>query len=70
MKEGGLLSIWFFVGLSLMVPGALIFAQGLYEIAHPPEFPVALFSLHANVWWGALLTIGGGFYCYHFRPRK
>jgi hypothetical protein len=70
MKEGGLLSIWFFVGLSLGVPGVLILGEGIYELAHPPEFPVALSSLHANVWWGAVLTIAGVLYCYIYRPKR
>ena len=28
MKSGGTLSIWFFIGISLAVNGAVIFAQG------------------------------------------
>jgi len=70
MKAGGSLSIWFFVGLSLGVTGALILIQGIYELAHPPEYQTVLSQLHANVWWGALLTIMGGAYCIHFRPGK
>jgi len=70
MKAGGSLSIWFFVGLSLGVPGVLILATGLYELAYPPEVRVTLFHVHANIWWGALLAVFGAFYCYHFRPGK
>ena len=70
MTSGGSLSIWFFVGLSLGVTGALIFVEGLYELANPPAVQVVLYQLHANVWWGALLTALGAFYCIHFRPGK
>jgi len=70
MTSGGSLSIWFFVGLSLGVTGALILIEGLYELANPPAVQVVLYQLHANVWWGALLTVLGGFYCIHFRPGK
>jgi len=61
------ISIWFFIGLSLLVNGLLILGAGVYEYSHRPEFPVVLFELHASVWWGALLTVIGGFYCWHYR---
>ncbi|MFZ1130017.1 MAG: hypothetical protein WCA97_04970 [Terriglobales bacterium] len=70
MKSGGSLSIWFFIGLSLLVNGALILGDGLYELANPPEHPVVLFQLHANIWWGAFLFLFGAFYCYRFAPRR
>jgi hypothetical protein len=68
MKSGGSLSIWFFIGISLLVNGALIFARGIYEIVDPPQQEVVLFYLHANVWWGGLLLILGVIYCVHFSP--
>jgi hypothetical protein len=70
MKSGGSLSIWFFVGISLAVNGALILGSGLYEYVHPPENPVVLFNLHASIWWGAILFLVGVVYCYHFAPGK
>ena len=36
MKSGGSLSIWFFIGVSLAVNGAVIFARGIYETMSPP----------------------------------
>jgi hypothetical protein len=70
MKEGGEISIWFFIGLSLLVNGVLILGSGIYELIHPPEVRVVLFNLHASVWWGALLTVFGGAYCVYFAPGK
>jgi hypothetical protein len=70
MKAGGSLSIWFFVGLSLLVNGLLIFASGIYELIFPPAAPVVLFHLHASVWWGGLLAVVGAAYCMYFAPRK
>ena len=65
-----MISIWFFIGLSLMVDGALILGAGVYQIVNPPENPgVVLFNLHANVWWGAILFVVGLIYCLSFRPR-
>jgi len=66
-----MISIWFFIGLSLLVNGALILAAGIYQLVNPPENPaVVLFNLHAGVWWGAILFLVGGFYCLYFRPKR
>ena len=65
-----MISIWFFIGLSLLVNGALILAAGIYQILKPPaEITIVLYNLHANVWWGALLFGLGLIYCVCFRPR-
>jgi hypothetical protein len=70
MKAGGSISIWFFIGVSLLVNGLLILASAIYELIHPPTAPVVLFHLHAGIWWGALLAAIGAFYCIHFAPGK
>ena len=66
-----MVSIWFFIGVSLLVDGVLILAAGIYQVVNPPVNPgVVLFQLHANVWWGAVLLLIGLFYCLYFRPRR
>ncbi len=67
-----MVSIWFFIGISLLVNGVLIFGAGLYEYWHPPALDgrVQLFDLHASIWWGALMTVIGAWYCYHFKPGQ
>ena len=70
MKAGGSISIWFFIGVSLLVNGLLILASGIYEYVHPPEVKVVLFHLHASIWWGAILAVLGAVYCYYFLPGK
>ena len=66
-----MVSIWFFIGISLAVNGALILAEGIYQVVYPPENPgVVLFNLHANVWWGAILLVIGAAYCLKFAPRR
>jgi hypothetical protein len=70
MKKGGTISIWFFIGISLLVNGLLIFGAGLYELKYPPLKEVVLFRLHAGVWWGAILTIIGAMYCFYYAPGK
>jgi hypothetical protein len=66
-----MISIWFFIGVSLAVNGTLILAAGIYQLVDPPANPgVVLFRLHANVWWGALLFIVGLIYCVRFAPKR
>ena len=64
-----MVSIWFFIGISLAVNGALILAAGIYQFVNPPVNPgVVLFNLHANVWWGVVLLVFGLIYCFRFKP--
>jgi len=54
------LSIWFFIGVCLLVDGVLILGAGLYQLLGArPVHHVVLYSLHANVWWGAVLAAVG-----------
>jgi len=68
-SEGGI-SIWFFIGISLLVNGVLILGAGLYELVNPPIFRVVLYQYHASVWWGALMLLVGVFYTVKFRPHR
>ncbi len=72
MKSGGSLSIWFFIGLSLAVNGAVILGRGIYELLYPPpeELRVVLANLHANIWWGMILLVLGLFFSLRFSPAR
>jgi hypothetical protein len=66
-----MISIWFFIGTSLAVNGALILAAGVYQFLYPPANPVVvLFNLHAGIWWGATLLVIGLVYCFKFSPGR
>ena len=69
MHDGGI-SIWFFIGISLLVNGIVITGAGIWEVFNPPANPVVLFSLHASVWWGAVLLVFGLMYCLKFAPGR
>jgi len=62
-------SIWFFSGILFLCYGVIITATGIWELAHPPAHPPVLYSLHASIWWGAMMTVAGLVYTIHFRPR-
>jgi hypothetical protein len=68
MHDRGI-SIWFFIGLSLLVNGILITGAGIWEIFRPPANPVVLYQLHASIGWGILLSLFGLGYCIRFAPR-
>jgi FtsH-binding integral membrane protein len=70
MRKGGGISIWFFVGVSLLVNGGLILGAGVWEWFNPPANPVVLFRLHASVWWGAVLLLLGILYSLKFSPNR
>jgi len=70
MKSGGSLSIWFFIGISLAVNGAVICATGIYELVSPPATQVVLYNLHANIWWGGILLVVGLFFSIRFSPAR
>ncbi len=70
MHRPGLISIWFFIGVLLLTYGVLIAGAGLYGLVSPPERTVVLASLHAAVWWGALLIVLGAVYTVRFSPRR
>jgi uncharacterized membrane protein HdeD (DUF308 family) len=70
MRPDGTISIWFFIGISLLVNGVLIFGAGLYQLSHPPAAKVVLYDLHASIWWGAILLIVGLIYCIRYHPNR
>lgn len=67
MHTQGMISIWFFIGILLLVYGALIVAGTL--LVAPPA-GVVLGNLHAGIWWGGILFLVGLFYTIHFRPGR
>jgi hypothetical protein len=69
--RGSGIPIWFFIGVLLVVYGAIIFGHGVYEWRtgiYPPL--VQLTNLHTPVWWGGLLLALGVFYVVKFRPGR
>ena len=68
--HGSGIPIWFFIGLLLVIYGALIAGYGLYEVASGNYANVQLNHLHTPLWWGGLLLLLGIFYCVKFRPGR
>lgn len=68
MRES--ISIWFFSGVLFFIYGIIITAQGIWELSHRPAHPPVLFSLHAPIWWGAMMAVAGLCYTIRFWPRR
>ena len=67
MQTQGMISIWFFIGVLLVVYGVIITAASLLL---PPPPTVVLANLHAGTWWGLILLLAGLFYTIRFRPGR
>ena len=61
-SEKGMRSIWFFVGLIMLMIGILVFLAGIYNLINPTNQDIKLTDLHTNIWWGALIAITGLIY--------
>lgn len=70
MEKQHQVPIWYFIGILLTTYGVLILGSGIYSLYRPPEHPVALHNLHADVWWGVLLLALGLVYVVKFAPSK
>ena len=70
MRPEGKYSIWYFIGILLLVYGVLIFATGIYEVFRPPARAVVLANLRPAIWWGALLIVVGALYTFRFSPSR
>ena len=64
------ISIWFFIGMLLLVYGLLILGAGIHDLLVPPEQQPVLANLHAGIWWGGVVAVLGAIYSYRFSPRK
>jgi uncharacterized membrane protein HdeD (DUF308 family) len=58
----GMRSIWFFVGVILLVIGIITFIAGIYDLMFPVIRNIRLACLHTNIWWGILVAITGVIY--------
>ena len=69
--HGSGISIWFFIGVLLVIYGVMIFGSGIYEWTTGSYAQgVQLVHLHAPVWWGGLLAALGIVYVVKFPPRR
>ncbi len=61
-------SIWYFVGLMLLVMGGFVFLAGLIELISPSTRQTVLAEVHPGIWWGAVMIAGGAIF--FFKNRR
>lgn len=64
MTEKKMRSIWFFVGLMLLVIGSVIVLAGLVSLVTGAERDTVLANIYPELWWGGLILIFGGILFY------
>lgn len=69
MHGRNLISIWFFIGVLVLVYGVIILGAAFFA-DHSGEREVVLQELRVDIWWGALMTVLGLVYTIKFRPKK
>ena len=70
MSEHTMKSIWYFVGIILLVMGGIICMTGVYQLIHPPAITTVLSETHPNIWWGAVMILFGGVMYLKARKKK
>lgn len=51
--------IWYFVGILLMIFGALVLGAGLVGAASGNLPSTVLADTHPRIWWGGIMLVGG-----------
>lgn len=69
MHGRNLISIWFFIGVLVLIYGVIILAAA-FAVDHAQGRQVVLQELRAGIWWGVLMTVLGLVYTLKFRPKK
>ncbi len=64
------ISIWFFIGLLMLIYGILIAAAEIYDAATGQPTTVVLANLHVGIWWGLLMLVIGLIYTIVFSPTR
>ena len=60
------LSVWFFVGVLILVNGVAVLGSGIYGLFVPTG--LVLSSLHPGLWWGIVMVSFGVFFIFKHRP--
>jgi len=68
--NAGMKSIWFFVGLMLLIIGTLIFLAGIVDFVSPPEHKTVLAGTHPAIWWSLLMIASGGVFLFTHRNKR
>lgn len=63
-------SIWFFVGLMLLIVGSLVCLAGIIDLISPPQQKTVLAHTHPAIWWSLLMIAAGGLFLFTHRNKR
>ncbi|MFC1553482.1 hypothetical protein ACFL7D_02500 [candidate division KSB1 bacterium] len=52
-------TIWYFIGLVLLIMGGIVLLTGFYLLISPPDTKTVLAETNPNIWWGAFMLLTG-----------
>jgi hypothetical protein len=59
-KIEGLRTIWYLVGIVIIVMGGLVLLAGFIDVLSPSPPETVLADLHPGIWWGIIMVVIGG----------
>lgn len=58
-QSKGMRPIWYFVGELLILVSLLVEVASIWQLFHPPAVKPKLWEIHAGIWWGGVIFLGG-----------
>ena len=64
-----MISIWFFIGVVLVIYGLIIVGAAVYGLVVPPAHPPVLLQLHAGIFFFFFFMVMCVIYTWKYAPR-
>jgi hypothetical protein len=61
-KIEGLRTIWYLVGIVIVIMGVLVLLAGFIDVFSPSPSVTVLADLHPGIWWGIIMVVTGGIF--------
>jgi hypothetical protein len=63
-KTEGLRTIWYLVGIVIVIMGVLVLLAGFIDVFSPSHSVTVLADLHPGIWWGIIMVVTGGIFLF------
>ncbi len=68
-KREGLKTIWYMVGIVIVIMGVLVLLAGFIDAFGPSPPVTVLADLHPGIWWGIIMIVTGGIFLFSNRGK-
>ena len=62
-------TIWYMVGIVIVIMGALVLLAGFIDFFSPSPPETVLADLHPGIWWGVIMVVTGGIFLFSNRGK-